>query len=128
MRGIGSMDDQNRNLILAMVLSSLVLIIWMVLFAPPPTTETGELAGAETTEVTNVPAPTQDVADGSPEETVAATPEAERIEISTPSLSGSVSLAGGRIDQLSLMNYAETVEPGAEEVTLLSPVGTDRPY
>ena len=84
------MDDQNRNLILAMVLSSLVLIIWMVLFAPPPTTETGELAGAETTEVTNVPAPTQDVADGSPEETVAATPEAERIEISTPRIAPSM--------------------------------------
>jgi len=128
MRGIGSMDDQNKNLILAMVLSTLVLVIWMVLFAPPPDAELGQPAGTETSEIANVPAPVADVADGSPEETISATPEAERIDIETPSLSGSVSLAGGRIDQLSLVNYDVSVEPDSEEVTLLSPVGTARPY
>ena len=29
------MDDQNKNLILASVLSMLVLIVWFVLFPPP---------------------------------------------------------------------------------------------
>ncbi|MEO1537662.1 MAG: membrane protein insertase YidC [Pseudomonadota bacterium] len=122
------MDDQNKNLILAMVLSSLVLIIWMVLFAPPPQSETGDLAGTATSDVTNVPSAVDDTAQGSPEESVAATPEAPRIEIETPSLRGSVSLAGGRIDQLSLVNYAVSVEPGSDEVTLLSPVDSARPY
>ena len=30
------MDDNNRNLILAMVLSALVMIGWYAFFAPPP--------------------------------------------------------------------------------------------
>ena len=122
------MDDQNKNLILAMVLSSLVLVIWMVLFAPPPPTESGEIAGAEASDVTSIPSAAPDVANGSPAATVSATPEAERIDIATPSLRGSVSLAGGRIDQLALANYAVSIEPGAEEVTLLSPVGSANPY
>ncbi len=122
------MDDQNKNLILAMVLSSLVLVIWMVLFAPPPPSETEQLADTETSDVTSVPGPATEPATGAPEDTVAATPEAARIAIESPSLNGSISLAGGRIDELSLVNYAETVDPDAEEVTLLSPVGTARPY
>ena len=33
------MDDQNRNLILASVLSFLVIIVWFVLFPPPEPTQ-----------------------------------------------------------------------------------------
>ena len=124
------MDDQNKNLILAMVLSTLVLVIWMVLFAPPPSTEAEQMAGTETSDVTNVPAPatTADTATGNPEESIAATPEAARVAIDTPSLNGSISLAGGRIDQLSLVNYDVSLEDGSDEVTLLAPVGSERPY
>ena len=124
------MDDQNKNLILAMVLSTLVLVIWMVLFAPPPSTEAEQMAGTETSDVTNVPAPatTADTATGNPEESIAATPEAARVAIDTPSLNGSISLAGGRIDQLSLVNYDVSLEDGSDEVTLLARVGSERPY
>ena len=62
------------------------------------------------------------------ETTVAAAPEAPRIEIDTPSVFGSVSLIGGRIDELSLKQYDVSQEPGAAEVTLLSPIGDERPY
>jgi len=125
------MDDQNKNLILAMVLSTLVLVIWMVLFAPaPPEPGAETTAGTETSQATDVPSPdTSSGPDtGSVEETVAATPQAPRVPISTPSLEGSISLAGGRIDQLGLVNYRVSIEPGAEDVKLLSPVGTARPY
>ncbi|MEM7718444.1 MAG: membrane protein insertase YidC [Pseudomonadota bacterium] len=122
------MDDQNKNLIMAMVLSSLVLVIWMVLFAPPPSTEIQDIAGTETGDVTSVPTAPSTSDSASPSETVTATPEAPRVTIETPSLRGSVSLAGGRIDQLSLVNYDVTVDLGAEQVTLLSPVGSERPY
>ncbi len=129
MWGARSMDDQNKNLILAMVLSTLVLVIWMVLFAPPPPTETGAAVGPETSEVTNVPSPVEEAATSAPESTIEASPEAAaRVAIATPSLSGSISLAGGRIDQLALANYDVSVEPGSEEVTLLSPIGSERPY
>ena len=122
------MDDQNKNLILAMVLSSLVLVIWMVLFAPPPPDPNAVVETTETTQVEGVPAPAGEEAEGSPESTVAAVPEAERVQISTPSLSGSVSLSGGRIDDLSLVDYDVSLEPGSEDVTILSPVGSERPY
>jgi len=124
------MDDQNKNLILAMVLSTLVLVIWMVLFAPPPADPTAEVAGTtETSQATGVPAPGVGTTEtAGVEETIAATPEAPRLPIRTPSLEGSISLAGGRIDQLGLTNYRVSIDSGAEDVTLLSPVGSSRPY
>ena len=121
------MDDQNKNLILAMVLSTLVLVIWMVLFAPPPPDPNAVVETGETTQVEGVPAPAGEEAEGSPESTVAAVPEAERVQISTPSLSDSVSLSGGRIDDLSLVNYDVSLEAGSDDVTILSPVGSERP-
>ena len=127
--GPGFMDDQNKNLILAMVLSSLVLVIWMVLFPPPEPSEVETADPAATTQVDQVPgAATAPEASGSPENVVAETPEAARVPIDTPSLAGSISLAGGRIDQLSLVNYDVSVKPGSDEVTLLSPVGSAHPY
>ncbi len=123
------MDDQNKNLILAMVLSTIVLVVWMVLFAPPPQTEAGETTVTETGEVASMPAAeTPEAATASPEATVNATPEAIRVPVITPSLKGSVSLTGGRIDELSLVEYKETLDAGSDDITLLSPVGSDRPY
>jgi YidC/Oxa1 family membrane protein insertase len=48
------MDDQNKNLILATVLSFLVILVWFVLF-PPPTPEPAPLDG---TGVSDLTAPT----------------------------------------------------------------------
>ena len=122
------MDDQNKNLILAMVLSTLVLVVWMVMFAPPPPSETGAPSETPTSQVDNVPSAGTPEAATSPESTVVAAPQAPRIPIRTPSLDGSISLAGGRIDQLSLSNYDVSLDRGSEEVTLLSPVGSPHPY
>ncbi|MEO0945769.1 MAG: membrane protein insertase YidC, partial [Pseudomonadota bacterium] len=121
------MDDQNKNLILAMVLSTLVLVVWMVLFAPPPIEETGQLAPDGTTQVDSVPTAPGVEPSGSPESTVAAAPEAPRLPIETPSLSGSISLAGGRIDQLLLKDYHVAVD-SEQDVTLLSEIGSTNPY
>ena len=124
------MDDQNKNLILAMVLSTLVLVVWMVLFAPPPPDpSTVPVEGTETSQNTGVPATSDpaDTATANPEDTIAAT-EATRVPIDTPSLKGSISLAGGRIDELLLEDYRVSVEPGSSDVSLLSPVGALHPY
>ena len=67
-------------------------------------------------------------------ETPAARPEqtdalrqASRIPIETPRLTGSLSLAGGRIDDLVLSDYFET--PRHEKhVTLLAPAGSANPF
>jgi YidC/Oxa1 family membrane protein insertase len=51
---------------------------------------------------------------------VAASP---RVPIATPSLRGSFSLRGGRIDDLVLNQYRETIDPKSPPVALLTPEG-----
>ncbi|NNE89755.1 MAG: membrane protein insertase YidC, partial [Silicimonas sp.] len=123
------MDDQNKNLILAMVLSALVLIIWTIMFPPQPVPEQTNAEGAETPQAQSVPAaPAGNSSQTAPEsETAAVAVDVGEVSIETPSLDGAISLAGGRINQLALKNYNETLN-GDNEVTILSPIGTTRPY
>lgn len=125
------MDDQNKNLILATVLSFLVILAWFVggpmlfpqWFPEEPVAEQSAAPEAAT------PPTTADAAPAAAATTATEpTPEAPRLTIDTPKLSGSLSLAGGRIDDLSLKTYRETIDPTSPEVRLLSPVGKDHPY
>jgi len=50
------------------------------------------------------------------------------LAIDTPRLKGTISLLGGRIDDLSMKSYTETIDPNSGIVTLLSPVGQEHPY
>ncbi|MBV0892917.1 membrane protein insertase YidC [Paracoccus sp. Z118] len=121
------MDDNNRNLILAMVLSALVMIGWYAFFAPePPAVDPADMpapSGAITTApsatapagTTTAPAAPADLGTGDP------TRDAPRLAIDSPSLQGSISLAGGRIDDLLLTGYRETLDPNSPFVRLLSP-------
>ena len=53
---------------------------------------------------------------------------AERLPIETPKLSGSISLQGGRVDDLTLTRYHETIDPSSPEIVLFSPPGAPNPY
>lgn len=44
-----------------------------------------------------------------------------RVKIDTPSLKGSINLAGGRLDDLLLKNYRETLDPESAMIRLLTP-------
>ncbi len=46
-----------------------------------------------------------------------------RVAIETPTLSGSLSLTGGRIDDLTLQGFRETTKAGSPNVTLFTPQG-----
>ncbi len=119
-------DQNNKNLILAMVLSMLVIMAWMVLFPPPePVVDpNAPVAGQPETQLP----PTADQPAQADPAAVAAVPDAPRLTIDTPKLSGSISMIGARIDDLSLKTYLETVDPKSPEVRLLSPVGQEYPY
>ncbi|WP_306153570.1 membrane protein insertase YidC [Roseovarius sp. MMSF_3281] len=126
------MDDQNKNLILATALSFIVILVWFVVFPPPETTDPNAVETAsEDTESATAGAPTAEsggnVASQSGEVTTLSQ-DAPRLAIDTPSVEGAISLQGGRIDQLSLKNYRETLEPGSDIVQLLEPVGGEAPY
>ena len=128
------MDDQNKNLILATALSFVVILVWFVLFPPPEPTPVPETESASQTAAEDALAtvPTTAEAPGGGTTQVEtrqeALSEAPRIKIDTPRVTGSISLLGGRIDDLSLKDYHLTRDKDSPIVTLLSPVGTPSAY
>jgi YidC/Oxa1 family membrane protein insertase len=134
---------EQRNLLIAIVLSVGILIAFQFAFermrpAQPP----GMNPGTPTTETTTPstasrPAPpaqgTSTTAPGAAplqaaETRETAITEQPRVKINTPRLHGSINLLGARLDDLTLANYHETVDPKSPEVVLLSPAGTENPY
>ena len=143
------MSDQ-KNTILAIVLSALVLIAWQVYFGVPQMEKQKQIQQQQAQErsqqppaVPQQPGTTQTPsAPGTPAQTptqpgavpaqtmsreavLAASP---RVRIDTPSLSGSIALKGGRIDDLSLVKYRETVNPNSPPIVLLAPSGSPHPF
>jgi len=51
-----------------------------------------------------------------------------RIKIEAPRITGSIALEGGRLDDVTLLNYRETVEPTSPFITLLNPIGAKGAY
>ena len=123
------MDDQNKNLILASVLSFIVIITWFILFPPPEPVPSDVESAQQQSEESNL-APNADTAKAPLIETgeTEIAVEAERIQIENELLTGAISTQGGRIDQLSLKNYRNTISEDSDIVTLLSPVGKPEAY
>jgi len=127
------MDDQNKNLLIATALSFAVILVWFVLFPPPEPTvdpETDLPPTAQTGSTSPTIAATPDVAPGTtqtPETTSPGVVDAPRVPIETDRVQGSISLAGGRIDDLSLKDYRITLDENSDIVHLLEPVGSDDP-
>ncbi|WP_151720591.1 membrane protein insertase YidC [Gemmobacter serpentinus] len=122
------MEDQNKNLILATVLSFLVILGWFWMFPPPePVVDPNAPVAGQTAQAPAAGAATSPVAPAD-QGGIAAVPQAPRLKIDTPTLQGSISLSGGRIDDLSLKNYKVTLDPGSDIVRLLSPVGEPNAY
>ena len=123
------MDDQNKNLILATVLSFTVIMAWTVLFPPEElpidaTTETTVSVDDPTVPASDPTAPAATTPTEAPEPAT----EAPRITIETSEFSGSMSLLGGRIDDLALTQYRDTIDEDADIVRLMRPVGEEGAY
>src|SRR5260221_1768121 len=144
--------SDSRNTILAVILSGLVLIAWQYFYnvpqmekqraaqqaqselakpAPQPGTTT---APATTPQTGAAPAPSADApatnqpASATPVSRATAIASTPRVKIDTPRLSGSISLKVARIDDLSLVQFRETVDPSYPPIVLYSPSGTENPY
>lgn len=59
------------------------------------------------------------------EDAISASP---RIQINTPRVSGSIALKGARFDDVTLVNYRETIEPDSDVIHLLEPTGLAASY
>ena len=120
------MDDQNKNLLLATGLSFAVMLVWFAIAppqSPPPTveevTDTSPVAGTSGG---------SDVSTNILSSNAKAVADADRIKINTPRLEGSLSLLAGRIDDLRLKDYTESIDEGSPIVTLLSAEGSANAY
>jgi YidC/Oxa1 family membrane protein insertase len=139
------MTETNRNMILAIVLSMVVIFGWQFLVAGPQqeraarqaqiaaeqaaaanpgiattTTGNGTVAPEATTDSAAVPTSFADRASA-----VAAT---SRVSIDTPALVGSINLRGARLDDLQLKKYTETIDENSPIITLLTPSGAPNAY
>jgi YidC/Oxa1 family membrane protein insertase len=121
--------SNQRNLILAVVLSCLVFLGWTFLssrffpVAAPPSTQI--VKGKQ------VALPTPESQASQPARLRNRTlvlRESPRVQIASPRLAGSINLKGARIDDLTLTDHRETVAKDSPPVRLLSPGGTQDAY
>ena len=133
------MSDQ-KNLIIAIALSVAILLGFQLLVEAP---KQDRLRQQQAEQQASVPqAPGQE---GSPSGNLPQLPnlaqqaseaasrekalaEAPRVRIEGKRLVGSLSLAGGRIDDITLPEYKETIKADSQPIHLLSPTGGPQPY
>src|SRR5947199_6662176 len=143
----------DKNTIIAIVLSAIVLLGWQYFIGMPQMEKQRQEAQLkQQQQQQQVPAPTTTPAPGTapapgtvaqpgaPPAPGQASPAAQiqtretvlaaspRIAIDTPRLKGSIALKGARLDDLALIQYRETVDPKSPPIELLSPSGTERPF
>jgi len=132
------MHDQN-NVFLAIALSAIILITWQYFlattFLPKEAGRKGPQVGVFTPSAGLSPQvqPTKSEASHaaqqphkiSRQEALSRSP---RIPIETPRLRGSISLKGGRIDDLLLAQYRETTDPKSSAIELFSPSGSSQAF
>jgi YidC/Oxa1 family membrane protein insertase len=143
--------ENNRNFLITIALSVLILTLWQVFYMNPRIEAQKEAARIEAERVeqekkdqTPAPAPggtdvamppqggvpgtapgTDGAAPGGRDQALAAS---QRIKIDTPSLSGSINLTGARIDDLRLKEYHLTVDKNSPTIELLNPSGLPNGY
>ncbi len=144
-----SQQPEQKNLLLAIVLSMGVLFLWQHFYAGPKFKEEQDRQKRAQQQTSQQIPGTQakpgaagqvPVAPGS---SAATTPQSQpaapvtrdaalaaspRVGIETASLKGSIALKGGRLDDLRLVKYHETVDKKSPNVTLFSPSGSPHPY
>jgi YidC/Oxa1 family membrane protein insertase len=127
----------NRNTVIAIVLSVAILMGWEFFFAPkdrPPSDQPTATAVATPTtpgsaeRTLPITAPGVTVPDTTPTAETAPVAQAKRIQVVTPFLRGSISTIGARFDDITLVGYRETIDPTSPPITLLAPAGSAHPY
>ena len=137
-------SEDTRNLFLAIALSVLVMAAWQYFYAGPlyqrehqaqmQANSSAPKSGAEPSAAsapgTSLPAAVSPAggqaatASETVSEVLATSP---RVAIDTPSIGGSIDLKGGKIDDVILKDYRETIDPKSPNIRLFSPPGLTNP-
>jgi YidC/Oxa1 family membrane protein insertase len=139
--------ENNRNYIVAIVLSVAILFGWQYFYMNPKldaqrqaqtAQQTTQQAGDTTKTQDGTASPAAQSANGAiPPAGGGATAavsrekaieETSRVKIDTPDLVGSINLKGARFDDLRLKKYRETVDKSSPIITLLNPAETPDGY
>ncbi|HSU07352.1 MAG TPA: membrane protein insertase YidC [Acetobacteraceae bacterium] len=123
--------DQKR-LFTAIIVSIAILLGWQLVVSrylpkpPEPTAQSEQAPMAQT--ATPAAGPPGAGAPAAPVALPAALVNAPRVKIAAPSVRGSLSLLGARLDDVVLNHYRETIEPDSPNVPLLQPLTDAHPY
>jgi len=135
--------NDSKNMILAIGLSIVVLVAWQYFVGMPQLQkqqqqqqQTQQQAGQPAPPVSTPAQPNAPQPPGTAPATAAAQAasreaalkQSPRVAIETASVQGSIALKGGRIDDLSLVKFRETVDPKSPPIVLLSPSGSPDPF
>ena len=124
---------ENRNVIIAVILSTAILIGWSMYFENPDEAQRKrlELQGKTETQ-NNIQKPeTPQTAKANPTKGISrsdALKETDRVFIENSNLSGSISLRGALIDDIILKNYRETLDKSSKPIVVLSPKKSEDGY
>jgi YidC/Oxa1 family membrane protein insertase len=115
--------NENRNFVIAIMLSALVLFGWTMLgdklFPKPKEDPVAASAPAGQSGAPALPAVAK------PLNVNSVLAQGGRIQIETPKLKGSINLKGARFDDLILPRHTITLDPKSGPVRILSPAGTE---
>ena len=124
---------ENKNVLLAVILSTAILIGWSFYFENPEEAQRkrAEIQGKTETQ-TNIQKPeAPQPSKVNPAKSISrneALKESDRVLIENKNLSGSISLRGALIDDIILKNYRETLDPNSKPIVLLSPKKYEQGY
>ncbi len=128
------MQNDAKNLLLAMGLSLLVIVGWNHFYGAPKIQQARQTQSQLNDIARDPTAPAAEPGAVAPQQPAAplsraqALAESPRLVIDTKSLSGTLSLKGARLDDLALKAYRETTDPTSANIVLLSPSGVQDGY
>lgn len=149
--------ENNRNLIITVVLSVIILTVWQYLYVGPQVEEQrqaeiaaenaqvdadGVTLDTQNQAVNNLPSASDPAAGQSapgsanvpgteqsgPASREQSLAQSPRVAIDTPALAGSINLTGARLDDLQLKNYHVTTDDDSPIIDLLSPASQENGY
>ena len=120
----------SKNVLLAVILSTAVIVIWSVMFPPP---EIENTTSDDTTIVEKNESKPQapKIKIKEPDKKITrqdAIKQSDRINISNEKIFGTISLNGALIDDVTLKNYKETLNEDSKQVVILNPKKSENGY
>lgn len=124
---------ENKNVLLAVILSTAILIGWSFYFENPEEAQRkrAEIQGKTETQTSIQKPEAPQPSKANPAKSISrneALKESDRVLIENKNLSGSISLRGALIDDIILKNYRETLDPNSKPIVLLSPKKYEQGY